>query len=156
MKNTIEIDLDSRDEYVNEYDDDKICVDLHHYIIDSFIDIKKEVVIKVLFHFKVDDEEKKRIRKMLYLDFQSSLLETEQEIKSLHVRDIFLFLVGLILFFLSYFFEQFHMNLFSEFFMVVTWVAFWEVAESFLFVRRRLVLQKKKYQKLVQSKIIVD
>lgn len=156
MENRIEIDLDNRDEYVNEYDDNKICDDLHHYVIESVTNVKREVIIHISFHFKVTNGEKKRVQDMLYRDFQSSLLEIKQEIKYLNIRDFFLFIIGWFLFFLSYFFEYMGMKLFSEFFMVVTWVAFWEVAESFLFERRHLILQKKKYQRLVCSKIIID
>lgn len=152
----IEIDLDNRDEYINEYDDNRISDDLHHYVIESLNNVQKEVCIKVLFHFKVPDKEKERFKKMMYRDFQGSLIETEQDIKSLNIRDVFLFVVGLVLFFLSYFFEQLNMLLVSELFTVATWVAFWEVAESFLFERRRLILRKKKYQKLVCSKIVID
>lgn len=156
MNNIVEIDLDNREEYINEYDDSKISENLSQYIIDSFRDIKRNVILSIKFNFKVSSVEKEQVKKMLYRDFKEGLTFADKEIKELDVRNIILFLVGVMLFFLSYFFECMGMNVFSEFFMVVTWVAFWEIAENFLFIRRNLVCRKKKYHKLLKAEIFVQ
>lgn len=156
MENIVEVDLDNKDEYINEYDDDRVKEELRQYIVESLKSVKGKVIIRVCFHFEVDALEKKRVRDMLYRDFQSGLVEVSHEIKVLNVRDIVLLIVGLVLFFLSYFFEYRNMKLFSEFFMVVTWVAFWEVTESFLFERKRLFFLKRKYSSLIHSEIVIQ
>lgn len=155
MDNIVEIDLDAKEEYINEYDDSKISENLSHYIIESVHDVRKNVILKIKFNFQVSSAEKEQVRNMLYRDFKECLTFVNKEIQNLNVRNIILFLVGVILFFLSYFFECMDMNVFSEFFMVVTWVSFWEVAENFLFVRRNLVCQRKKYHKLLESEIFI-
>lgn len=156
MKHIIEIDLDDRDEYVNEYNDDRISEDLHYYLLNYDFSFKEEVVIQVKFHYSVSVQEKERIKDMLYRDFQESLGHVKENLRKLNYQNIFLIILGLGLFLLSNFFASRDMKLFSEFFLVVTWVAFWEVAESFLFVRIKWLRKKKKYQQLLESQIIVE
>lgn len=153
MDNVIEIDLDLRDEYVNEYDDRRISDELHNFIMASNFDVKQAVVVRVKVHFEVSEKEQEFMKKMLYDDFRVTLDITKEEIRRSNVQDMLLLLMGFLLFFLSYFFGVVHMNLFSEFFLVITWVAFWQVAEDFLFYRRKIVIRRKKYQRLVDSKI---
>ncbi len=153
MENIIEVDLDSREEYINEYDDNRISDDLHEYILKKHIDYKKDVIIRVQFHFEVSKGEKELVKKMLYSDFKETLEVFNKEIKASNWKDIFLLGVGFLLFFLYYYFEKFHLFFFSEFILVVMWVAFWEIAEDILFYRRKLILKKKKYQKLFGARI---
>ena len=67
----INLDLDDRDEYINQYDDDKISDELHNYIIKEAmkIDNSSRIVIRVNMNFEVNDEEKKKLRRMLMRDF---------------------------------------------------------------------------------------
>ena len=53
MNNIVEIDLDAKEEYINEYDDSKISENLSHYIIESVHDVRKNVILKIKFNFQV-------------------------------------------------------------------------------------------------------
>ena len=49
MNSVIEIDLDNRLEYLNEFDDNRIADRLCQYILDSYVDFKEDVELKVKF-----------------------------------------------------------------------------------------------------------
>lgn len=116
MKNVIEIDLDNKDEYINKYDDSKISTDLHLYIINSMVDINKEIIIKVKFNFSFTLDDRNVFREMLYSDFRESLYFIHKEILSANFRNFILFIIGVVCFFLSFFFKNMDMELLSEFF----------------------------------------
>lgn len=152
MRNQIKIDLDNRFEYVNEYDDDKISDQLHDYINEYSIELNQDVVIVVNFNYKISLEESKKVVQLLKKDFEDTLEELYEEVRHLNIRDVILFFIGFCLLVLSGFCGNF---LISEFFSIISWVTFWEVAESFLFVRHRIRKDKRKYYKLLNSEIIV-
>lgn len=156
MNNVIEIDLDSRDEYVNEYNDDRISDRMQKYILDFPIDMKQDVVLKLNFNYKVKADEINSIENMIKLSFSSSLSRTENEIKKLNYRDLILLLLGILFLIIYCYLDEIKVFLFAEFFLIIGWVAFWEVAESFLFYRRKLVRNRRKYQKLMLAKIEIS
>lgn len=157
MKKIIVIDLDSKYEYVNKYDDDRINEGLHQYILDSFDDLKQEVVLRVKFNFDVKDEDKNNAEKMFKMSFAEKLANAEMELKKLRFRNIILMLLGFVFLAIYCFLDRFNVFLFSEFFLVICWVAFWETTEGWLFSSRKLKIVKFKYQKLLCAEIkIVD
>lgn len=153
MKNVIEIDLDSRDEYVNEYNDDRINDRMQKYILDYPIDMKQDVVLKLNFNYKAKVDEIKSIEKMIKLSFSSSLCSTETKLRNLNYRDLILLLLGFLFLIIYCCLDEIKVFLFAEFFLIIGWVAFWEVGESLLFYRRKLVRNRRKYQKILLSKI---
>lgn len=152
MKDYIEIDLDSRDEYINEYDDHKINEHLHQYLMGVNVSAKKDNVIRINFNYEVQKAEKEFIVNLLKADFEGTLEEIKMEIRYLNIRDMFLFLLGFLFLIISLLVKEYAIAIFSELFLVFCWVAFWEVAESFLFRRRKLRLKKKRYQALLKAK----
>lgn len=150
----IEIDLDNKGEYINLYNDDKISDDLHNYLFDYRIPFKEEVKVKINFHYLALGSERERVSLMLKKDFRESLEYSKSMIRGLIYQNIFLFFLGVFLFFLSKFFESYNMDFVSEFFLVVAWVAIWEIAESILFRQRKWIGKKKKYIKLLNSEIV--
>lgn len=155
MKSFIEIDLDSRDEYINEYDDEKINSDLSNYIIEKDIDIKSNIVFNVKFNYKADETEKKNIQKMLYNSFDEELDKTLKELKKLNLRDFLFFAFGCLFMVIYWWFDWYKVSFFSEFFLVMAWVAFWEIAEDFLFLRPTYILKKRKYRCFLKADIVV-
>lgn len=45
--NIFKIDLDNKDEYINKYNDNKLSEDLHDYIFDSAMKIKRRKYIQL-------------------------------------------------------------------------------------------------------------
>ena len=153
MNTVIEIDLDNRFEYVNEFDDNRINDRLLQYILDSIIDIKKEVVLNIKFNYMYDKKEKKYICSMLNLSFKTAFINNDLEIRRLNFRNFILLFLGFLFLIIYWCLDNFNLFIFAEFFMVISWVAFWEIADSLLFKRRKLVVARRKYQKLLKAKI---
>ena len=153
MNTVIEIDLDNRFEYVNEFDDSKINDRLLRYILNSIIDIKRDIVLNIKFNYAYDDKEKKDICNMLNLSFEMALINNEREIKKLNFRNLILLFLGFLFLIIYWYLDNFNLFIFAEFFLVISWVAFWEIADSLLFKRRKLVVARRKYQKLLMAKI---
>ena len=157
MKKVIVIDLDSKYEYVNKYDDDRINEGLHQYILDSFDDLKQDVVLKVKFNYDISDEDRANAEKMFNMSFAEKFNNTESELKKLRFKDVILMVLGFVFLAIYCLLDRFNVFLFSEFFLVISWVAFWETVEGWLFSVRKLKVVKMKYQKLLSAEIeIVD
>ena len=156
MINIIDVDLDSREEYVNEYDDNKINNSLHDYIMDGLKNIKIDVLLKINFHYLVEDDEKEKVRDLLLNDFDDCLKKVNDELRRLNWQYIFLGILGVIFLAIYWYLEKFHVFIVSEFCLVVSWVVFWQIAESILFFRRNLIIERKKCKKLLSCKIEVN
>lgn len=153
MDTLIEIDLDSRFEYVNEFDDSRINDRLLRYILNSFVDLKKDVSLNIKFNYLYDKKEKDDICNMLKSSFEMALINNGREIKKLNFRNLILLFLGFLFLIIYWCLDKFNLFIFAEFFMVISWVAFWEIADSLLFKRRKLVIARRKYQKLLKAKI---
>lgn len=153
MDNVIEIDLDNRDEYVNEYNDGRINERMQQYILDYPINMKQDIVLKLNFNYKAKVDDIKFAEKMIKLSFSSSLSSIETKLKKLNYRDFTLLLLGILFLLIYCYLDKIKVFLFAEIFLIIGWVAFWEIAESLLFYRKKLVWSRRKYQKLMLAKI---
>ena len=156
MNNVVVVDLDNRGEYINEYDDNKICDKLIEYILGSLSNSKGSVILKINFNYQENNDEKKRIKDMLLNDFAANLENINVEIRRLSYRGIILGILGVFFFLVYWYLEQYHVFLFSELFLVTCWVAFWKVAEDFLFSRKDLIDKRRKYIRLLNAEFEIN
>ena len=155
MNSVIEIDLDNRLEYLNEFDDNRIADRLCQYILDSYVDFKKGVELRVKFNYVVKQSEKENINNIFKNSFERYLKQIDREFRWLNLRDVILIVLGIIFLGIYWYFDKYNIFIFAEIFMIIGWVAFWVVAESFLFQRRNLIINRKKYLKLLDAKISI-
>ena len=153
MNSVIEIDLDNRLEYLNEFDDNRIADRLCQYILDSYVDFKKVVELRVKFNYVVKQSEKENINNIFKNSFERYLKQIDREFRWLNLRDVILIVLGIVFLGIYWYFDKYNIFIFAEIFMIIGWVAFWVVAESFLFQRRNLIINRKKYLKLLGAKI---
>lgn len=151
MKKIIEVDLDSKYEYVNKFDDNVINDELLRYMLNSLDDIKRDVVVRVKFNYDVLDNEISMVRDMFIRSFAIELDNIEKELRRQNIKNMFLLLLGFIFLIIYCYLDDFNIFLVAEFFMVISWVLFWEFAESILFRRRELVINRRKYKKLMNA-----
>ena len=151
--NVINIDLESDYDCINAYDNNRISKGLHDYLRNYNIDLSKDVVINVNLNSFELKREKKFIKNILINDFSENLNDINIEKNYLNVRDAMLVLAGFIFVFMYTFLQKCGIKVLDEFFLVVGWVCLWEVAESFLFKRRKLNYLLKKYKKYMVSEI---
>ena len=155
MNSVIEIDLDNRLEYLNEFDDNRIADRLCQYILDSYVDFMKVVELRVKFNYVVKQNEKENINNIFKNSFERYLKQIDREFRWLNLRDVILIALGIIFLGIYWYFDKYNIFIFAEIFMIIGWVAFWVVAESFLFQRRNLIINRKKYLKLLNAKISI-
>ena len=155
MNSVIEIDLDNRLEYLNEFDDNRIADRLCQYILDSYVDFKKVVELRVKFNYVVKQSEKENINNIFKNSFERYLKQIDREFRWLNLRDVILIVLGIVFLGIYWYFDKYNIFIFAEIFMIIGWVAFWGVAESFLFQRRNLIINRKKYLKLLNAKISI-
>lgn len=155
MERIIEIDLDSKYEYINKYDDNRINDSLLEYILNSYDDVKDDVSLYIKFNYDVSDDVKDNVSLVFRSSFEKSLLNVEKDLKRLRVRNFILMFLGFLFLVIYCLLERFNIFLFSELFLVISWVAFWEMTEGFLFNARKMLTIRRKYQKLLVSKISI-
>ena len=155
MERIIEIDLDSKYEYINKYDDNIINDSLLEYILNSYDDVKDDVSLYIKFNYDVSDDVKDNVSLVFRSSFEKSLLNVEKDLKRLRVRNFILMFLGFLFLVIYCLLERFNIFLFSELFLVISWVAFWEMTEGFLFNARKMLTIRRKYQKLLVSKISI-
>lgn len=155
MERIIEIDLDSKYEYINKYDDNRINDSLLEYILNSYDDVKDDVSLYIKFNYDVSDDVKDNVSLVFRSSFEKSLLNVEKDLKRLRVRNFILMFLGFLFLVIYCLLERFNIFLFSELFLVISWVAFWEMTEGFLFNARKMITIRRKYQKLLVSKIAI-
>ena len=151
--NIIEIDLDSKEEYINKYDDKLINDDLHDYVIKRAMEIKNnsDIIIRIHFNYAASVDEKRLVRNFIVNDINNNLKIKSSE--RINFKDIYLALIGIGCLIISIMFSYLKMGVVSEIFIIVGWVCIWEIVNDFLFIDGEVRLKRKKYLQLSKAKI---
>ena len=154
--NVIHVDLDNRDEYINKYNDNKICDDLHNYLINEALKIsnKTRIIIKIKFNYEVDKEEKNWVKKLIKKDFNDSLND-KITFDGIAIKDIYLILIGIACIVVSVMFRYLKVSVISEVFLIIGWVPIWELVSNILFIESEERMVKRKYKQLLRASIII-
>ena len=155
MIDNIDIDLDDIDEYLNDYDDDKIDDELVDYIMESIDDIDKNVVFNVNFKYKDYENKIDKFKNRLDITFKELDDKNDICIKKVNYRIFVMFVLGILLFWVSNILMSFELLTFSEVIKVLYWFSFTYVCEEIIYARRKLIKIKKKYDKIFNAKINV-
>jgi hypothetical protein len=155
MIDNIDIDLDDIDEYLNDYDDDKIDDDLVEYIMNSIDDFDKNVVFNVNFKYKDYENKIDKFKNRLDITFKELNDKNDICIKKINYRIFIMFILGMLLIGVSNILKSFELLTFSEVIKVLYWFSFTYVCEEIIYARRKLIKIKKKYDKIFNAKINV-
>ena len=155
MIDNIDIDLDDIDEYLNDYDDDKIDNELVDYIMKSIDDFDKNVVFNVNFKYKDYENKIDKFKNRLDITFKELNEKNDICIKKINYRIFIMFILGMLLLWVSNILKSFELLTFSEVIKVLYWFSFTYVCEEIIYARRKLIKIKKKYDKVFSAKINV-
>ena len=155
MIDNIDIDLDDIDEYLNDYDDDKIDDELVDYIMKSIDDFDKNVVFNVNFKYKDCENKIDKFKNKLDVTFKELDDKNDICIKKINYRIFIMFVLGMLLIWVSNILKSFELLTFSEVIKVLYWFSFTYVCEEIIYARRKLIKIKKKYDKVFNAKINV-
>lgn len=153
MIKIIEIDLDSKLEYLNKYDDNMISEELLNYVLDTFDNVKNNVVLQIKFNYNATNKELLKIENLMKKSFLIELDNIKKKLKKQRVIDLLLLLWGMLVLVIYFFMKNYEFVLLTELLMITSWVSLWKFVENILFDRRLLIIKKKKYEKLINAKI---
>ena len=152
MQKVIEIDLNSKEDLLERYNNKRISKDLIEYLINetNFINKKDSIVIQINNNIKTDIDIVKYLTNGLKDEY-------ENNIKSHFKNDI----IQIVLFFLGIFFlflsTQINDNdIWKEILLIGGWVPIWEMIDLELFNDFRGNKRKRILQKLLDSEIIIN
>ena len=152
MKKVVEIDLNSKEDLLEKYNNKRISKDLIEYLISetNFINKKDNVVIQINNNIKTDIDIAKYLINGLKDEYESNI---KSHLKN-NIIQIILFFLGIFFLFLS---TQINDNdIWKEILLIGGWVPIWEMIDLELFDDFRGNKRKRIIQKLLDSEIIIN
>lgn len=156
--NTIDIVVKEKEDLYNNFNSNKLADDLGNYIYNQSLSykIKEEIIIHIKTEFEFSEKEKNALVDMIREYFGLSIKETLIYYKYNNLKKILLFILGIILIYLSHFVSVMNDFLISEVFLIIGWVAVWEVFDNILLVETKKKFKLERFKKLVKCKIYFD
>ncbi len=153
--NIIEIVVKEKDNLYNNFNSNKLSDDLGNYIYSQSLSykIREEVKINIKTEFELNEKEKNDLVDMIREYFGLSIKETLIYYKYNNFKKTLLFILGVILICLSHFIGILNDFLISEVFLIIGWVAVWEVFDNILLVETKKKFKLERFRKLVKCKI---
>lgn len=153
--NAIELVINDKEEFCNSFNNKKLSSDLGNYIYNESLIFNRNESFQINIKTKFDlaKNEKNEIVDMIREYFGLRIRETINYYKFNRIKKILLFLLGIILITISHFVSVNNEFLISEVFLIIGWVAIWEVFDNILLVETKKKFKLNRYKKLVNCKI---
>lgn len=155
LVNVIDVDINDKEDYISKYNDDVLNEELYDYIYDRalYMNVDEDIFINISFDYKASDEEKDRVKKLIYEAFKAGINRENVYMKAMSSKDMLLILLGFVGLGLSFLFNYLNHIIISEVFMIIGWVSLWEIADRILFIYKDEKNKKKKCLQLMNAKI---
>lgn len=153
--NIIDIIIKDKEDIYNNFNSSKLSSELGNYIYNQSVGypIKEDLRINIKIEDELTKNEKNDIVDMIREYFGLSIRETLIYYKYNNFKKMVLFILGIILIYISHFVGTINDFLISEVFLIIGWVAIWEVFENILLVESKKKFKLKQLKKLVKCKI---
>lgn len=153
--NNIELIINEKEEIYNEFNNEKLSSNLGDYIYNEALIFNRNesFQINIKTNFDLTKNEKNEIVDMIREYFGLRIRETINYYKFNRLKKLLLFLLGIILITISHFVSINNEFLISEVFLIIGWVAIWEVFDNILLVETKKKFKLNRYKKLVNCKI---
>lgn len=158
ISEVINITIKNIDDIYSQFNSKKLSDELGSYIYNQSlsINLKKQLVIKFCTDSAYSDEENNFIKRIVKQYFEGIINETKNYYKYNRIKKIFLFMLGIVLIFLSHFVNIKNEFIISEVLLIIGWVAIWEVFDNILLVESKKRFKIKKCKQLISSKILFN
>ena len=153
--NAIELVINDKEEFCNSFNNKKLSSDLGNYIYNEALIFNRNESFQINIKTKFDlaKNEKNEMVDMIREYFGLRIRETINYYKFNRLKKLLLFLLGIILITISHFVSVNNEFLISEVFLIIGWVAIWEVFDNILLVETKKKFKLNRYKKLVNCKI---
>ena len=123
--------------------------------MESIDDLNKDISFNINFKYKDNENKIDKVKNKINLTFKELRDDNDIRLKRSNYRIIVLFILGILLFWISNLLKSFDLNTFSEIMKVLCWFSITYVGQEVIFNRRKLVRIKRKYDKVINAKINV-
>lgn len=154
----INVKLSNYEVLVNNFNEEELNEELGDYIYKKALLSKivknKFFRINIKSEFKIDQKE--QIIDMIRSYFGNKVKEEIIFLKHSYMKNLILFIVGIVLLVLAYYIETFTDFLLPEIFVILGWLGIWEMAYGFLFSNSKSRLKIRLLKKLTKCKISIN
>ncbi len=149
----IEINLTKKDDYINNYNKNKLSDNLREYILEEVkaTDPKKKINFIITHEFEMSDEEKNQFVNMIRSCFGINVSEIIKISKKANVINWIMFFIGM-LFLIMYYFINKEIAL-TEIILIMGWIFIWESTYNALSGNIETKLKVKRRKQIIASKI---
>lgn len=156
----IDVYLKNIDDFKNKFNYNELNNELGEYIFNKAIiqkiTRKKGLKINIQTDFELSEQEKDNMVDILRSYYGNKIKIELIYLKKSYIKSAILFIIGIVLLMAAYFFEHLTKFLLPEIFIIVGWLAIWEMGYNVLFYdsKRRLAISLLK--KLTNCHIQVE
>lgn len=157
---SIDVYLKNKEEFANKFNGQELNKELGDYIFNKALihklNKKQGLKINIKTDFEVDEYEQDKMIDMIR-SYYGNLVKVELiYLRTSYIKNIILFLVGIVLLMMSYLFENITKFLLPEIFIIIGWLAIWEMAYGVLFANSKHHLKIKLLKKLTTCYIEIN
>ena len=151
MEKEIKIDIATREDLLEKYNESKVCKEVIEYLIKEAMLVDKENIIKIVVNKDsavLNEDCKELIKTGLKDEYKRSMSKQHDN----NVKQIYFFIMGFLLIFLSTFFKE--QGILREIILIIGWVPIWEMVRIELFPDARERVKRRVLRKLMHSEIV--
>lgn len=151
----IEISFDEKDDYINQFNQQKLSSDLSNYILEECRgkSLSNRITLNMKIKFKITEIEKEELVRMIHGNYKTDLEEYIIILKHSSLKKFIVFLIGIALIYLAYFNSIISSEVIKEIILIIGWVAIWEAAYTWFFESSRNKIRKKRLKQLAKCRV---
>ena len=151
MVKEIKIDIASRKDLLEKYNESKVCKDVIEYLVKEAMLVGKEEEIKIVVNKDsavLNENCKELIKNGLKDEYKRSMEKQHTD----NVRQIYFFIIGVLIIFISTFFKE--QGILREVLLIIGWVPIWEMVRIELFPDAQGRTKRRVIKRLLKSEIV--
>lgn len=154
MDKTIEIYLNNKKDYTNNFNKNKISPELFQYIIDEVKTINNKDKINLDIYTKnfiLNDKEKEDLAMMIKSTFEDDVNDLIYLDNNLIYKELLFLLIGVFIIAIYFIFKD--SPVISEIILIIGWLMIWESVGRLVFSRTETKIKIKRRKQVIKSKI---
>lgn len=156
MKNRIDVYLNQKESYINQFHNERISPELSDYILEECKTISLKDNFKIQIHSKepFSKEEQVHLVDMIRQNYGVDIQELNLIAEKSKLMSLSCILMGIFILFLYILIDI--VPILSEIVLIIAWVLIWEGVYNILFDGIKNRIQIKRLKKLTECKIIFE
>lgn len=154
----ININLVNKEDLINKFNNQELNSELGDYIYQKAVisKISRNKFFRINIKTDFQTNSKEEILDMIRSYYGNKVKEELLHLKRDYIKNSILFIIGIILLILAYFTQTITDFVLPEIFIIVGWLAIWEMAYGVFFYNSKHRLRVRLLKKLTKCKIIIN